>query len=164
MKNRKALIVTVLIVAVLLLGIGYAISNQELFVSGNATANAGDFLVKFDDTVAVATSGDGTSSGTITDATTATISVDELSKVNEEAVVTYTVKNASTDLSANLTAEVTTNSNQTYFTVTSELADYTIAAGDSTTLTVKVKLVKAALEAQSANITVKLTASAAQPH
>lgn len=170
MKNKKTFIVVALVIAVLLIGIGYAvISDLTLTISGTASAQANpdNFDVKF--TGEPTKGGQGTTTATIDKATdpkgrTATINVTGLTAKGDTATATYTVTNASKDLTADLSVEVTTNSNSTYFKVTPELAQESITAGTETTVTVTVELLKTPVTAdESANITVTLTASPVQP-
>lgn len=167
MKNRKVVIVTFIIVLVLLLGIGYAITDKTLTISGNVTASADDanFKVKFDNTVTPTATGDGTASGSITNDLTAVITVSGLTTVGQKATVTYTIKNESPDLKANLTATPSIT-NSEYFNVTYKFAGdastTTVNAGGNTTIAVTVELVKAPLEEVSGTATVTITAQAAQ--
>ena len=101
------------------------------------------------------------SAASVTGDTAATISVEGLTTVNQTATATYTILNASTDLVANLVAEVTQNTNSDYFDVTTSFASNSVAAGDSTTITVSVRLKKTPIESQTGNITVQITPTAA---
>lgn len=169
MKNKRIFILVALLIAVLLLGIGYAImSNNVLTISGSATATLNDsnFNVKF--TGEPTTGGKGTTTAEIdaSDATgrKATIAVTGLTAKGDTATATYTITNASADLTANLSAEVTANSNAEYFKVTPTLADTSITHGTDTTLTLTVELIKTPVTDDiSSNITVTLTAEPVQP-
>lgn len=104
MKKRKTFIAMALIIAVLVLGVGYAaITNVNLNINGtaNITANA-DFVVEFDTShepsVVNATAA-------YTDATNATVTVD-LDSLNKTATAILKVDNNSSELSANLEATV----------------------------------------------------------
>ena len=104
MKKRKTFIAMALIIAVLLLGVGYAaITNIVLTINGtaNITANA-DFDVTFDvDHTVTGTN----ATGSYTNETTATMTVN-LDSTNTEATAVYKVHNESEELSATLTATV----------------------------------------------------------
>ncbi|MBQ7104519.1 MAG: hypothetical protein IJN90_01535 [Bacilli bacterium] len=100
MKKRKTFIAMALVIAVLVLGVGYAaISNINLTINGtaNVTANA-DFTVEFDTTHEV-------TNGAYTDAKTATMTVN-LSNDVKTATAVYKINNKSTELGATLTANV----------------------------------------------------------
>ena len=141
-KNTK-IVGGVLLVAIILVAVAYAaITNVELNINGvgSAQAKQENFKVEFIGTPS--TSGKGT--------TTAT----------------YTVKNQSSDISADLTAEAT-SSNQTYFEVICSLEKTTLKAQEETTLKVTVRLLKTPIdetkEDLNSDIDVTLTAEPKQP-
>ena len=71
--KTKTIIWVTLLLAVVVIGIGYAaISATNLNISGtaSATGDTTDFVVKFDDSVEIATAGQGTTSGDIVNNTT----------------------------------------------------------------------------------------------
>ena len=164
MKKTNKIILTVAIVAVLLLGIGYAaIQNITLNINGTAAADPSqsNFKVMFSGTPTV--SDDTYVTAAITDDTNATINVEGLTKKGDVVTATYTVQNASTDLSADLGVS-TTNSNTEYFTLSSEIAQTSLVAGEATTLTVTVELTKTPItESVSVTIGVQLEAMPIQP-
>ncbi|MBR3613574.1 MAG: leucine-rich repeat domain-containing protein [Clostridia bacterium] len=164
MKKTNKIILASSIVAVLLLGIGYAaIQNITLNISGSAAADPSqsNFKVMFSGTPVVSDSTYVTTA--ITDDTNATINVEGLTKKGDVVTVTYTVQNASADLSTDLSVS-TTNSNTEYFTLTSELAKTSLVAGEATTLTVTVELIKTPIvDSVSTTIGVQLTLMPVQP-
>ncbi|MBR3614953.1 MAG: hypothetical protein IKL55_07245 [Clostridia bacterium] len=164
MKKTNKIILASAIVAVLLLGIGYAaIQNITLNINGTAAADPSqsNFKVMFSGTPTV--SDDTYVTAAITDDTNATINVEGLTKKGDVVTATYTVQNASTDLSADLGVS-TTNSNTEYFTLSSEIAQTSLVAGEATTLTVTVELTKTPItESVSATIGVQLEAMPIQP-
>ncbi|MBR3613575.1 MAG: leucine-rich repeat protein [Clostridia bacterium] len=164
MKKTNKIILASSIVAVLLLGIGYAaIQNITLNISGSAAADPSqsNFKVMFSGTPTV--SDDTYVTAAITDDTNATVNVEGLTKKGDVVTATYTVQNASTDLSADL-AVSTTNSNTEYFTLMSELDKSSLVAGEATTLTVTVELTKTPIvESVSTTIGVQLEAMPVQP-
>ena len=104
MKKRKTFIAMALIIAVLVLGVGYAaINNINLNINGtaNITANA-DFDVAFDTSH---TPSVVNASASYTNATNATVTVD-LDSEKTTATAILKVDNNSTELSANLVATV----------------------------------------------------------
>ena len=178
MKNKKTFIVLAVLIAVLMLGIGYAaVSNITLNIKGSATANPDDknFVVQFDaDTaVGVAKSVDSiVAEGEVIDAKNAEFTVSNLTAKGDNVTFTYTVENLSPDLEAELSVKVldgtqqVTNNNAEYFAITpTVIAPTTIDAnGGKTTVTVKVELVKTPIDAEkTANFTVTLDAAPVQP-
>ena len=164
MKKSNKIIMTVVIVAVLLLGIGYAaIQNITLNIAGTASADPSqaNFKVMFSGTPTV--SDDTYVTAAITDDTNATVNVEGLTKKGDIVTATYTVQNASTDLSADLGVS-TTNSNTEYFTLSSEIAQTSLVAGEATNLTVTVELTKTPItDSVSTTIGVQLEAMPVQP-
>ena len=164
MSKTNKIIVVALLAAVLLLGVGYAaIQNITLNISGTAAADPSqsNFKVMFTGTPEVSDSTYVTAG--ITDETNATINVAGLTSKGQIVSATYTVQNTSTDLSADLSV-ATTNSNTEYFTLSSELADTSLTAGEATTVTVTVELTKTPVaESVSSTVGVQLTAVPVQP-
>lgn len=171
MKNRKTLIITVLLIAILALGIGYAaIGNKTLTISGNAvgTPNDNNFKVKFTGTPTKSDADKVKEAAILTD-TTASIKVADLTKAGDSVTATYTIINESEDLSANLSAALT-NSNTTDFDVTYYFGNTTgtttasLTKGQSTTITVVVTLKTTPVTTDvTSDITVNITATPVQP-
>lgn len=166
MKKRNTYVGLVLLVAVLMLGIGYAaISNITLNIGGTAKAVISDenFKVKFTGTPEVSDA--DLISASISNDTTATINVDSFTAKGQTATATYTILNDSADLSASIAVPTITNSNTEYFAVTTDWdAAKTVAAQGTTTITVTVELIKTPIDSdQEAGINVSLVASPVQP-
>ena len=141
-KNSAKVVGLVLLIAVLLVAIGYAaITTVQLRINGNAnaTANQDNFTVRFSGTPTVSDKVDATLNPG--DQLKATMNVSKLSAKGDTATATYTIENTSADLSAVLSA-TTTNSNTEYFKVTQNIAKATIGHGETTTITVTVELIK----------------------
>ena len=167
-KNTK-IVGGVLLVAIILVAVAYAaITNVELNINGvgSAQAKQENFKVEFIGTPR--TSGKGTTTATINsdDKTQGEVNVTGLTAKGDEAIATYTVKNLSSDISADLTAEAT-SSNQTYFEVICSLEKTTLKAQEETTLKVTVRLLKTPIdetkEDLNSDIDVTLTAEPKQP-
>ena len=167
-KNTK-IVGGVLLVAIILVAVAYAaITNVGLNINGvgSAQAKQENFKVEFIGTPS--TSGKGTTTATISesDKTKGTVNVTGLTAKGDEATATYTVKNQSSDISADLTAEAT-SSNQTYFEVICSLEKTTLKAQEETTLKVTVRLLKTPIdetkEDLNSDIDVTLTAEPKQP-
>lgn len=152
MNSRNTFIALGIIMAILSLGIAYAaINSQTLNVVGSVTTTTNDanFTVGFvtDSAITYSTANpsvnsNATVSGTYVDASNATMTVAGLTTENQSVSATYTIKNTSVaEINANLSAS-STNPSTEWFEITEELGKSSIAPGESTTLTVTVKLKK----------------------
>ena len=157
-KNTK-IVGGVLLVAIILVAVAYAaITNVELNINGvgSAQAKQENFKVEFI----------GTATINSDDKTQGEVNVTGLTAKGDETIATYTVKNLSSDISADLTAEAT-SSNQTYFEVICSLEKTTLKAQEETTLKVTVRLLKTPIdetkEDLNSDIDVTLTAEPKQP-
>ena len=170
MRRTNAKIVGgVIVLAVILVAVAYAaITSTQLNINGtgNATANQSNFRVEFIGTPT--TGGKGTTVATIDSSvkTNGTVTVNGLTAKGDEATATYTVKNLSADLSADLTAKAT-SSNEEYFEVLCTLEKTTLKAQEETTLKVTVRLLKTPIDETKENlktdIGVTVTAEPKQP-
>ncbi len=165
-----------LIIVVLMLGIGYAaLTTTNLFVTGNVnvTKNDNNFKVSYDRDKVPTVSDSAKATAAYTDEKNATLSVTGLVVKGDKVTATYTIHNESTDLLANLakenitvtdanTAETTDNGldDTQYFQVTSEIGASQIGAGESTTVTVTVELLKTPIQNVGVTINVPFTATA----
>ena len=164
MRRTSKIILTVIILSMLLLGIGYAaIQNVTLNIVGTVSADPSqsNFKVMFVGTPVV--SDEAYVTAAITDDTNATINVEGLTLKGQTVSATYDVQNVSTDLSADLSLS-TTNNNTEYFTISSELEKTSLVAGEATTVTVTVELTKTPItDTEMATIGVQLEAIPVQP-
>ena len=172
MQRRRTFTVMAILLAVLVLGVGYAVvSNVTLDLNGTGNINANfDFTVEYDTTHTVGKSTTATTTtnttpsethnvveGAYTNATTATMTV-WLDKDNTSAYAIYKVDNKSTELGAKLSTNVTqiSGDSSSYFTeVTAEyfadaactdpLGNDTVPHEQSVYLKVSVGLAKAPL-------------------
>ncbi len=167
MKKNKIL-TGILLVAFMVVGVGFAAITKNLEVSGSATATVDDknFVVVF---TAVDDSGLATIDSN--DAKKATITITSgFTKAGDTKTVKLTVTNKSTEatkLNAVLATPSTTNSNTTYFTVTASWgATTTIAPQATAELSVVITLIKtpdnadAAVDTYKSTFTVSFTATA----
>ena len=168
-KTNAKIVGGVLVLAIILVAVAYAaITSTQLNINGtgNATANQSNFKVEFIGTPT--TGGKGTTTATIDSSvkTNGTVTVNGLTAKGDEATATYTVKNQSADLSADLTAEAT-SSNEEYFEVLCTLEKTTLKAQEETTLKVTVRLLKTPIDETKENlktdIGVTVTAEPKQP-
>ena len=142
-QNKKRLQIFLLVIAaVLTLGIGYAsITAVDLIIDGNGTASAvqENFKVYFTDSTI--TEGKGTASIDEDDATIGYFDIIGLSKVGDSAEAIYTILNDSNSVGADISLQLT-SSNKEYFKVTETLADSQLQAGETTTATITVEVIK----------------------
>ena len=158
MAQRNTLLL-VLILAVLLLGTAYAaLENITLNINGTvqATPDQSNFKVTF--VGSPSSSGDGSATLQLTSDTTATMNVYGLSVLGDKLTATFSIKNASSDLSAQLSSTVT-NNNTTYFKVTPVLTTTDLEHGETTTLKVSVELIKTPITTQTDSIQINIVAS-----
>ena len=155
-KQLKVLIFS--LVTIITLGIGYAgITAINLVINGDATASVNDqnFKVRFlsEENVTPTTV-------SVKDDTTAEFNVLTLTGLGDSEVATFRVKNESKGIGADISLNVT-SSNSEYFKVTEYVQDTQLQAGDETTVTVTVEMIKTPIENEvSTSITAKLIANA----
>lgn len=164
MKKTNKIIMLVVLIAIMLLGIGYAaIQNITLNIGGTANADPSqaNFSVKFTGTPVV--SDTSKVEATITDNVNATINVEGLTNKGEIVTAEYLVQNASEDLSTDLVVE-SSNSNEEYFLIQTKIGKTSLSAGEETTVIITVELIKVPIEEKvTSTIGVTLTAKPVQP-
>lgn len=127
MKQRRTLIIALLLVAALALGIGYAALSRDLQINGSANlqGNNDDFQIYFtegsaDSDAATVTANEGT--------TTASYVIDGLSEVGDTVEITFEVLNDTEDVYAHLNSITSTTGELVITTasgdVTGNYADY----------------------------------------
>ena len=180
MKNRRIAIIAFMLVAVLLIGVGYAAVSRTLQITGSAyisAVKASEFDVTF--TEPLSTTPDNENANEVApSAETNTIassghevmlSVVGFETVGDKLVLTYTVKYSTKKegINAQLTTPVVTiannaaNDSAVYFKCTASFAANTLTAdADSTVLTVEIELIAVPVEASIATITVTFNAEA----
>jgi len=157
-RTNSKIIGGILLVAILLVAVGYAaITKVGLNIDGTAKSEGNPDNFKVDLIGEPQTSGDGTTTATINtaDKTQGTMNVSGLNAKGQTAIATYTVKNQSADLSADLTAEAT-STNDEYFEVQCSLEKTTLKAQEQTTMTVKVKLLKTPIDETKENLSTEI--------
>ena len=158
MRRNTKIVGGILLVAILLVAVGYAaITKVGLNIDGTAKSEGNPDNFKVELVGEPQTSGDGTTTATINtaDKTQGTMNVSGLNAKGQTAIATYTVKNQSTDLSADLTAKAT-STNDEYFEVQCSLDKTTLKAGEETTMTVKVKLLKTPIDETKENLSTEI--------
>ena len=174
MQNKRALIIIVLIVAVLLLAVGYAAITKDLSIGGTiaAGANADNFKVHYQGTTGTisSTNTGATLSATTNEEHTATIEASGLDTAGQTVTAVFTIVNESDDLGADLTVETQnlSGTNVNYFEIVStELGKTTLSAkgtgtADTTTVTVVLRLKTTPVDNVTASINVALKATATE--
>ena len=181
MKNRKIVVVGFLLVAALLLGIGYAALTDTLTIIGNAHVDLDTANKTFDERIffsaAEVITSECTGTGTTADvasftADDATYTVSKLAVKGEQAVFKFTITNSS-----NVDAVISvnnnklsgdpnpTNSNADKFTVEYAYPQgQTIdAQGGTIDVVVTVTLIEPVTNATSATFGIELTATSVDP-
>ena len=163
MKNRKTVVVAFLLVAMLLVGVGFAQLTDQLLINGTASIDADQSQEVFDGDIyfSKVISGTGCTAEILSDPDQGkiTVTAGELSEVGKEVIATYTIKSES-DLDVTITPSIS-NDNETYFTVTTSWNDtpQVLTAGGTIDITVTVKVAKTAEADQSTTFTVTLNAA-----
>ena len=148
MKNRKTIIVSFMLVACMLMAVGFAALTDTLNLNGEAevdfnTANSGfDADVYFAEAVANnAVKGDDAL--VTADNDIARFSVRSLAAKDETATFTFTVQNDNEfDAYVKVNEEKTLNNNDEYFETSVDTPEFVVPANGTATFTVTVKLLK----------------------
>ena len=181
MKNRRIVIFSFLIAAVLVMGVAFAALTDNLFIKGEASLATTSAQTNFDADVyfseATVVSSDGGNKATTpdsvvigaTDPDSATFYVKSLGNAEEKVVFSFLIKNDSTEFDAVISLDegypTTTNTNMftiTYSVVndgTSNTGPITIAAGGSSTVYATVVLKATPSENTTAAFNINLTAT-----
>ena len=176
MKNRKRIIVAFMLIAVMLLGIGYAALTDNLTITGEATVGASAAQNQWEQDIyfsaANATATTGTSG--IADSAavgqsnndSATFEVKSLNRKGEKATFVFTITNeGNTNYDATISVDngYPTNTNGTYFDVTYDYGTSIVPANGTLDVTVTVELINDPVENLTAAFTVNLTATSETP-
>ena len=167
MKNRKSLI-AVLLVAVMLLGIGYAALTDTLDITGSADVNQSAAEEAFNEDIyfsaAVANEAGNTASVNADNNDKASFTAKTLKGKGDKVTFTFTIKNDG-DIAATVTPKLNAtlgNTNPEYFSLTSdwEGGEKVLAANSELTYTLTVELLKTPTETIAASFLIELTAVA----
>lgn len=168
MKRRRNLVLAILLIASMVLSIGYAAMTDDLFIKGGSEAAYEEMIEEFnadvqfltyeisDDSKATAKIENDANGG---EKDLASFYVDGLSDLRDSVTITYTIQNKSEDLAAmvtiadnfkdgfKVTGTAKDNPNakaSDYFTVTHNwpAEGKEIAAGDTATITVTVTMIQ----------------------
>ena len=153
MRNRKAVIVTFMIIACMLMAIGFAALNDTLDITGQAEVNHANAQNAFDEEVffSAVSTGEGytaeiiANSNPTLNADTARFTVTGLAGEGDSLTMTFTISN-NNDFAVNCVLDPvnTTVTNSEYFNCTTNVADapFTIAANGTYDVEVTVSLLK----------------------
>ena len=162
-SRKKIKVFLFVLISILTISIGYAsISAINLLINGNGTAsvNQNNFKVHFTEAKEI-TGTTGVSGTTIIESndTIASFNVTGLSKTGDYAEAEYTIKNDSAGIGAEISLNLS-NTNNEYFKVTETILDNKLQAGDETTASVKVEMIKTPVtDSVTTSVTAKLIAS-----
>ena len=165
MKNRKLVIVAFLLVAMMLLGVGYAALSDTLDITGSADVNQSAAEEAFNDDVffsaAVANEDGNTASINADNNDKASFTAKTLKGKGDKVTFTFTIKNDG-DVDATVTPKLNAtlgNTNPEYFSISSDWngAAQTLGAHSEITYTVTVELLKTPTETVSGSFLVELT-------
>ena len=165
MKNRKIVIVAFLLVATLLLGVGYAALSDTLDITGSADVSQVAAEEAFNEDVyfsAASASEGNTASVNGDNNDKASFTAATLKGAGDKATFTFTITNDG-DVAATVTPKLNAslgNTNPEYFSITSDWggAAKTLAAHSEITYTVTVELIKTPTETISGSFLVELVA------
>lgn len=180
MKNRKTVIVAFLLVAALLLGVGYAAVTNVLDIQGSVAVSASDAEAEFnediyfagvvvDDNLVESVDANAgklyTANINTNNNDKAQFTVTGIKKTGDSATITYRIKNDSEHEASVALKGTITNTNSTdfhfdYYFGSESVKSAAIAAGGTTDVTVKVELINQLTEASSASFVIELNATA----
>lgn len=165
MKNRKRIVVAFLLVAVMLMSVGYAALTDVLDITGSADVNksAAEDAYNADIyfTAAVANQTGNTASVNADNNDKASFTANTLQGKDDTATFTFTIINDG-DLDALVTPSISSNTNEQYFAISSDWAGQakTLGAGQSLNYTVTVTLKETPTDTISGSFIIELTAVA----
>lgn len=165
MKNRKRIVVAFLLVAVMLMSVGYAALTDVLDITGSADVNrsAAEDAYNADIyfTAAVANQTGNTASVNADNNDKASFTANTLKGKDDTATFTFTITNEG-DLDASVTPSISSNTNEPYFAISSDWNGQpkTLDAGESLTYMVTVTLLETPTDTISGSFIIELTAVA----
>ena len=168
MKKRRTLIISLLLVAAMALGIGYAATTGKLNIEGVVSTQQQTFEVKFTayDTVSAST-GVTAVPGTLPDKTVS-FTVNGLSKKDDTITGRFTITNDN-EFPMYITGITTTSAAENVFTVSTTMDDVatnpvTLGAGATTTIEVTVTLDEGMSEQIKQYFTISIDATSVNPN
>ena len=171
MKNRKIVVVAFLLIAAMLLGVGYAALTDTLDITGSADVNQSAAEEAFNEDVffsgAVANQTGNTASVNADNNDKASFTAATLKGKDDVVTFTFTIKNDG-DVAATVTPKLNATLGNTlpeYFEITSDWSGESrdLAAHSEITYTVTVKLLQTPTVTISGSFLVELTAVSVDP-
>ena len=166
MKNRRNVVVAFMLVAVMLLGVGYAALTDTLDINGTVDVNQSAAEEAFNEDIffsaAVANEAGNTASVNADNNDKASFTINTFKGKDDVATFTFTIKNNG-DVDANVTPKLNAslgNTNPEYFSIESDWdgATKTLEAGGELTYTLTVTMLKTPTETISGSFLVELVA------
>ena len=168
MKKNRTIIISLLLIAALALGIGYAATTGKLNIEGVVSTQQQTFEVKFTayETVSSSTGVTGVP-GTLPDKTVS-FTVNGMSKANDTITGRFTITNEN-EFPMYLTGITVNNATENVFSVSTTLDNVatnpvTIAAGATTTVEVTVTLTAGMSEQIKQYFTISIDATSVNPN
>lgn len=173
MSKQKKLIFVIILLAILLIGVGYAaLSNVTLTINGKATATASqdNFNVYFTGENTKKSSEDPSTNVAVTvtaQAKEATVNFSGLTTKDDEEYAILEIENASNDVDAESINVAITPTGATNIIEASAvmcdstgtpISDYAVASGSKTYVKVSAKVIKTPTETSEINLTATITA------
>lgn len=165
MKNRKIVVVSFLLIAVMMMSVGYAALTDVLDITGSADVNRSAAEEAYNADIyftgAVANQTGNTASVNADNNDKASFTANTLQGAGDTATFTFTIKNDG-DLDATVTPSISSNTNEAHFTISSDWAGQakTLGAGQTLTYTVTVTLTDTPTDTISGSFIIELTAVA----
>ena len=167
MRNRKNVIVAFVLVAVMLMAVGYAALTDILDITGSADVNQSAAEEAFNEDiyfVSAAANQEGNTASVNTDNNDkASFTAKTLKGAGDKATFTFVITNDG-DVDAEGTPKISSNTNEAFFKITSDWmvggvsTPKTLAAGSQLSYTVTVELLQTPTETIGGSFVIELTA------
>ena len=167
MKNRRNVVVAFMLVAVMLLGIGYAALTDVLDINGSVDVNQSAAEEAFNEDIyfsaAVANESGNTASVNADNNDKASFTINTFKGKDDVATFTFTIKNDG-DVDANVAPRLNAslgNTNPEYFSIESDWDGETklLKAGETITYTLTVTMLKTPTETIAGSFLIELVAT-----
>lgn len=171
MNKQKKIIIGVILVAIILMGVGYAaLTSTTLTITGTASATAAqdNFKVYFTGENTIKNPDNSDVEVTVTpQATTATVSISGLSKKGDTAYAILEIENGSNDVDAESVQVTTQDTDTAIFDIAAIMCDqsgqtisnYEVASGAKTYVKVSATLLQTPTTDANTTISVTITAT-----
>ena len=163
MKKRRSVVIAFLLIAALVMGIGYAALTDVLDITGSADVNQSAAEEAFNEDIhfslAVANQEGNTASINADNKDKASFTANTLKGKGDKATFTYTIANDG-DVDATVTPKISSNTNDTYFNYYSDWNGQPteLLAGDTVTYTVTIELIETPTTTIAGSCVIELTA------